>query len=143
MSQAMNGEERQAFLAVSRVGVIAVAVPDAAPLATPMWYDYQPGGLITFLTDRASRKAATIRQAGQLTLCVHADDPPYRYVSVSGPVVEIQESITEAERISFASRYLGPDGGARYVAARRASTARMIAFRVRPERWLTQDQSKQ
>lgn len=142
MPQAMSGGEREAFLAAPRVGIIAVPVDGGPPLVTPMWYDYAPGGLITFVTARASRKAAAIRAAGQLTLCVHTDEVPYRYVSVSGPVAEIQDSITEAQRIAFAARYLGAEGGARYVADRRGTTALMMALRVRPERWLTQDQSK-
>ena len=107
-----------------------------------MWYDYRPGGPIKFITSRHSRKAAAIRAAGRITMCVHTDKVPYRYVSVSGAVAEIQETVTSRERCEFASRYLGAEGGARYVAEREAATTEMIAIKVRPDRWLTQDQSR-
>jgi PPOX class probable F420-dependent enzyme len=138
---AMGATTREAFLAEVRVAVVVVAAPDGPPLAMPMWYGYAPGGSITLVTSRHSRKARALRAAAEVGLCVHDDTSPYRYVSVWGPVTEVRESITEAERVAFAARYLGAEGGARYVADRRGSTADMIAIIIRPARWLTQDQS--
>jgi nitroimidazol reductase NimA-like FMN-containing flavoprotein (pyridoxamine 5'-phosphate oxidase superfamily) len=138
---AMSAAVRETFLAQVRVAVVVAAVPAEPPLAMPMWYGYPPGGSITLVTSRHSRKAAALRAAAEVGLCVHDDTPPYRYVSVWGPVTEVRESISEAERIAFAARYLGAEGGTRYVAARRDSTADMIAITIRPSRWLTQDQS--
>ena len=63
MSQAMSPKEREAFLAAARVGVLVVASSGEPPLALPMWYDYEPGGLISFITARDSSKAAAIRGA--------------------------------------------------------------------------------
>lgn len=49
MSFAMSAGEREQFLAGLHVGVLSVAVNGAgeaagsrAPLAVPVWYDYQP-----------------------------------------------------------------------------------------------------
>jgi nitroimidazol reductase NimA-like FMN-containing flavoprotein (pyridoxamine 5'-phosphate oxidase superfamily) len=49
MSQAMTAAAREKFLAAAWVGVLAVASDAGPQLVTPMWYDYAPGGLITFI----------------------------------------------------------------------------------------------
>jgi hypothetical protein len=64
---------------------------------------------------RRSRKATAIRAAGRFGLCVQDDSPPYRYVSVEGPVVSEDEA-DPAERLAMARRYLGSADGNRYVA---------------------------
>jgi hypothetical protein len=100
-----------------------------------------PDGLLTVLTGRRSRKAAAIRAAGRFGLCVQDASPPYRYVSVEGPLVA-EEDLDEAERLAMARRYLGPAGGDRYIADNPDPHHKHVAFRMRPETWFTQDQSK-
>ena len=91
------------------------------------------------LTGRRSRKAAAIRAAGRFGLCVQDDSPPYRYVSVEGPVVR-EEELDPVERLAMARRYLGAVGGDRYVAENPDRGRENVAFRMRPEHWLSQDQ---
>jgi nitroimidazol reductase NimA-like FMN-containing flavoprotein (pyridoxamine 5'-phosphate oxidase superfamily) len=68
---AMSAAEREEFLADVHVGVLSAAIGTAGQtLAVPVWYSYQPGGLLTVLTGRRSRKAAAIRAAGRFGLCV-------------------------------------------------------------------------
>jgi len=93
------------------------------------------------LTGRLSRKAAAVRAAGRFSLCVQDGCPPYRYVSVEGPVVS-EEELDPAERLAMARRYLGAAGGDRYVADNPDPGRGNVAFRMRPERWLSQDQGK-
>jgi hypothetical protein len=69
-------------------------------------------GLLTVLTGRHSRKAAAMRSAGRFSLCAQETRPPYRYVSVEGPVVG-EEELDPAERLAMARRYLGAEGAAR------------------------------
>ncbi len=139
---AMSAAERENFLAEVHVGVLSAAVGTAGrTLAVPVWYSYQPGGLLTVLTGRRSRKAAAIRVLGRFGLCVQDDNPPYRYVSVEGPVVS-EEELDHAERLAMARRYLGTPGGDRYVADNPDPGHKNVAFRMRPERWLSQDQGK-
>jgi hypothetical protein len=108
----MNAAEREEFLAGVHVGVLSAAVGKTGrTLAVPVWYSYQPGGLLTVLTGRRSRKAGAIHAAGRFGLCVQDDSPPYRYVSVEGPVVS-EEELDPAERLAMARRYLGSAGGA-------------------------------
>ena len=139
---AMSVAEREKFLSGVHIGVVSAALGTAGrTLAVPVWYSYQPGGLLTVLTGRRSRKAAAIRSAGRFGLCVQDDSPPYRYVSVEGPVVG-EEDLDPAERLAMARRYLGAEGGARYVADNPDPERQNVAFRMRPERWLSQDQGK-
>jgi PPOX class probable F420-dependent enzyme len=138
----MSAAEREEFLAEVHVGVLSAAVGTAGrTLAMPVWYSYQPGGLLTVLTGRRSRKAAVIRAAGRFSVCVQDDSPPYRYVSVEGPVVS-EEELDPTERLMMARRYLGPAGGDRYVTANPDPGQQNMVFRMRPEHWLSQDQGK-
>src|SRR5262249_17763520 len=139
---AMSTAEREGFLADVHVGVLCTAFGTTGQtLAVPVWYSYQPGGLLTVLTGRRSRKAAAIRAAGRFGLCVHDDSPPYRYVSVEGPVVG-EEELDPAERLAMARRYLRTAGGDRYIADNPDPGGKNVAFRMRPEHWLSQDQGK-
>jgi PPOX class probable F420-dependent enzyme len=142
MSFAMSVTEREEFLAGVHVGVLSAAAGTAGQtLAVPVWYSYQPGGLLIVLTGRQSRKAAAIRAAGRFSLCAQDDHLPYRYVSVEGPVVS-EEELDPAERLAMARRYLGAEGGDRYVSDNPDPERHNVAFRMRPEHWLSQDQSQ-
>jgi PPOX class probable F420-dependent enzyme len=140
MPNRMSAAGREEFLAEMRVGVLTtVAGEDGRTLAVPVWYSYQPGGLLTVLTGRRTRKAEAIRAAGRFSVCVQDDSPPYRYVSVEGPVVG-EDELDTAERLAMARRYLGTAGGDRYVAENPDPGHENIAFRMRPQHWLGQDQ---
>jgi PPOX class probable F420-dependent enzyme len=135
----MSRQEREEFLAGLHVGVLSVASQDGGgPLAVPVWYTYAPGGTVNVSTGRGTRKAAAIVAAGRFTLCAQDENPPYKYVSVEGPVAI--EDATEAERRELARRYLGAEGGDAYIAANPGGGE--IMLRMAPERWLTADYSK-
>jgi len=132
----MSPAEREQFLAGVHVGVLSVASGDGAgPLAVPVWYTYQPGGTVNVSTGRGTRKARAIAAAGRFSLCAQDERPPYRYVTVEGPV--LIEDATDAERLELARRYLGTEGGDAYLAATPGGTQVMI--RMTPERWLSAD----
>jgi nitroimidazol reductase NimA-like FMN-containing flavoprotein (pyridoxamine 5'-phosphate oxidase superfamily) len=135
----MTREEREAFLAEPYVGVLSVtAEPDRAPLTTPVWYEYQPGGLVKVITAPGQRKVRLIEEAGRFALCAQvADVDDYRYVSVEGPVTEIRPA-SKQERFDMAARYLA-DRAADYVKATEESAANDISIFMRPERWNTFD----
>jgi PPOX class probable F420-dependent enzyme len=136
MPESMSRAEREEFLAGVHVGVLSVASADGrGPLAVPVWYSYQPGGTVNVSTGRGTRKARAIMAAGRFSLCAQDERPPYRYVTVEGPVVI--EDATEAERIALARRYLGPEEGDAYIAANPGGTQVMI--RMTPEHWLSVD----
>jgi len=143
MPFAMSTAEREQFLAGLHVGVLSVAAPpgeDRAPLAVPVWYDYQ-AGQVSVITGRSSRKGLAVRAAGRMSLCAQDEQPPYRYVSVEGPVVI--EDLDPAERLAMARRYLGTEGGDQYVASNPDPAGENIMIRMRPEHWLSVDYGKQ
>jgi nitroimidazol reductase NimA-like FMN-containing flavoprotein (pyridoxamine 5'-phosphate oxidase superfamily) len=141
-STAMTREEREAFLADVHVGIISINDPGRTPLTVPIWYSYEPGGLLTILTGRDSRKATLIRKEMELSLCVQTETGLYKYVSVEGPVVEIEDEVDPAERKAMAYRYLLPKVADSYLAGTAERDEEDIAVRMRPRRWLTVDYNK-
>jgi nitroimidazol reductase NimA-like FMN-containing flavoprotein (pyridoxamine 5'-phosphate oxidase superfamily) len=130
----MSKDERDAFLAGVHVALLAVDEPGRGPLALPVWYEYVDGA-IEFGLDRDSRKAQLLRAAGRATITVQDEAPPYKYVSVEGPV-EIVDRPRDVLRV--ASRYLGPDFGAWY-AKENPPTESSVVVRLLPEHWRAQD----
>lgn len=142
MSLRMTTEEREAFLAGLHVGVFSVERPGRAPLATPVWYAYEPGGLVSIITGTDTVKGRLVAEAGRFSLCAQDETPPYRYVTVEGPV-ETTESVDPEERKAMAYRYLGEEFGNAYLEATAGAAHGEVALRMRPERWLTVDYHKQ
>jgi nitroimidazol reductase NimA-like FMN-containing flavoprotein (pyridoxamine 5'-phosphate oxidase superfamily) len=146
MSLVMTREERERFLADVHVGVISIAEEERGPLAVPIWYAYEPGGELRIITERDSRKGRLLAKAGRFSLCAQTEDPPYRYVSVEGPIVAIDPADTERDARPMARRYLGETLGDRYIAATSGDGAERgssVLVRMRPERWLTVDYAKE
>jgi hypothetical protein len=114
MALTMTKEEREAFLADVHVAVISVAEDGHGPLVIPIWSSYEPG----------------------------TETPPYKYVSVEGPIVAVEAADLERDRRPLARRYLGTERGDRYIESTRDVVGNVLV-RMRPERWLTVDYAKQ
>lgn len=141
-STAMTKDEREAFLAGVHVGIISINEAGRAPLTVPIWYSYEPGGLVTILTGRDSRKTELIHKEMEFSLCVQTETGLYKYVSVSGPVVAIEDKLDREERKAMAHRYLPPKTAESYLAGTADRDELDIAIRMQPRRWLTVDYSK-
>jgi len=141
----MTKAEREEFLAGLHVGIISIAEPGRGPLSVPIWYGYEPGGELWIVTEASSRKGRLLKQAGRFSLCAQTEQPPYKYVSVEGPITSITSSDVERDERSLAHRYLGADFGDRYIEATGGAAARAnnILVKLRPEHWLTVDYAKQ
>ena len=141
MSSVMSVEQREQFLAQVHVGVFAVEEEGRGPLAVPVWYLYEPGGEILIWTGAQSRKVRMLEKAGRFSFCVQDENPPYRFVSVEGPVVEIGPASLEELVRPLAVRYLGEEAAESYLES--MGGARGIAgdytIRMRPERWYSAD----
>ncbi len=138
----MNKQDREAFLADVHVGIVSIADGDRGPLTVPIWYDYEPGGDVVFLTGRKSRKGRLIENASRLTLVAQTETPPYKYVTVEGPFT-VEQSQTERDLRPMARRYLGEAGGDAYVKQMGGGDERdSILVRLKPERWLSVDYSQ-
>ena len=139
MPEKMTQKEREAFLAEPHIGILSIADGARGPLTIPIWYEYEPQeNLIWMTTGGVSRKGKLLKRAERISLCVHSEEPHYKYVSIEGPI-----SI-EAANIDTDTRHLADVRGDAYVSAMRAFMERSepILVRMRPERWLTFDSSK-
>jgi uncharacterized protein len=145
MSLQMTKAEREAFLAGVHVGVLSIPEPGRGPLSAPVWYGYEPGGVLWLVTESESRKGRLLHPGGRVSLCAQSEKPPYSYVSVEGPIVSIAPSELERDERPLAHRYLGREQGDRYIEATGGTAARAesLLVRVRPERWLSVDYSKE
>lgn len=135
----MSQSERERFLAALHVGVLSIPNPNAAPLAVPIWYAYQPGGEIEVLTGPTSQKGRLLSEGVPVTLVAQQEALPYKYVSVEGTVSGIRPG-THEDTLSMAVRYLGDEQGRGYAEANAGNTSVLVS--IRPERWLTVDYAK-
>jgi hypothetical protein len=140
----MTKPEREAFLGETHIAVISVADGTRGPLTVPVWYAYVAGRDVRFVTGGGSRKAALIGRAGRIGLCVQTETPPYKYVSIEGPVVVGEPIDFERDVRQVAHRYLGREMGEAYLqmSAGDSSQGANVLVRLTPERWFSVDYSK-
>src|SRR5215468_3264159 len=143
MALTMTRMEREAFLADVHVGIISIAEEGRGPLTVPVWYVYVPGGELWLVTGKNSHKGRLLTDAQRLSLCVQTETPPYRYVSVEGPITAIEAVDVERDLRPLAHRYLGAAEGDSFVEQMRGGQAENILVRMWPERWLTADYAKE
>lgn len=139
----MTHTERQAFLAEVHIAVLSVQQQERGPLSIPVWYTYEPGGTVNVITGEDSKKGVLIRASRRFSLCVQSETPPYKYVSIEGPVVEFGKPVDTLERRDMAHRYLGEEFGDLYLQATEGDTVNSVVFRMAPETWFTADFAKQ
>jgi PPOX class probable F420-dependent enzyme len=138
MSLALSRSECEKFLAETPVGVFCVAEEGRGPIAVPVWYAYVPGGDVAFVTGETTRKIPLLRKAGRATFCVQDERPPFRYVTVEGPV-RIERADTEPIVREEALRYVGPARAAAYLEKSAADRAHEVVVRLTPKRWYSAD----
>ena len=83
---AMSQKEKEAYLADLHVGVLAINEPGLGPLTVPIWYDYTPGGRLWMITGTESRKGRLLKMGERVSLAAQSEAPPYKYVSIEGPL---------------------------------------------------------
>lgn len=137
MSFDMTKEQRETFLADLHVGIIGVAARGRGPYLFPVWYLYEPGGDITFVTNKGTKKVDLFKKTGRFSLLVQDEQPPYKYVAVEGPIISIEEADHEIDLSPIARRYLGDEGGDDYVIETAGEEEVMV--RMHPERWSSAD----
>ncbi len=144
MSHTMTKAEREAFLADVHVGVVAISEPGRGPLAVPVWYDYEPGGVVWFVTPRESRKGPLVEVGKRISLCVQTEERPYKYVSIEGPVISAESADIDEHMRPMAQRYLGEAQGRDYAEDKRAAFegGTRVVVLVSPERWFSVDYGK-
>jgi PPOX class probable F420-dependent enzyme len=135
----MSVAEREAFLAEPHVAVLTIARPDGqAPLAAPVWYEYEPGGDVVMTIGAGSEKAALLQRSSMASLCAQTEVLPYRFVTVAGPVA-VEPADDDARR-RIAARYLPADLVDGYLAS--GDPADMRTVRLTPRSWRSNDFGK-
>jgi PPOX class probable F420-dependent enzyme len=137
----MSKQEREDFLAGTHIGVLAVNSDGGAPVVTPIWYSYEPGGDVVVTTDTASNKADALRRSQHASLCVQTEAAPYQYVVVEGPVT-ITDGVEDDWRRGVARRYLGEAVGDAYIETTMDEVRTAITVRLSPQKWRTTDYNK-
>jgi PPOX class probable F420-dependent enzyme len=141
MPKVMSRDERETFLAGVHVGVLSVgSVDDRGPLVTPVWYSYEPGGDVQFMTGPETRKAQLIARTGRATLLAQDEGAPYRYVSVEGPVEPGSRPDEEWIR-ALHHRYLGPEQDDVVYEATKDVLGDEVVYHLQPEHWNSSDYS--
>ena len=139
LKREMTEKEKKEFLADLHVGILSLNDNSKGPLTAPIWYDYKPDGELWFITGPNSRKGKLLKQGVRLSLVAQDEEPPYKYVSIEGPVVSIERA-SKDHLLSMAIRYLGDEGGKKYT--QNSQTNIGVIVRVKPERWLSVDYGK-
>ncbi len=133
----MSKATREAFLADVHVGVFCVNREGDAPLASPVWYLYEPGGDVQVVVGESSQKAALVKAAGRASLCAQQEGLPYRFVTVEGNATF--DKADRDLRFKVAARYLGDELATRYV--EQTNDRGNVLVRITPDRWRTNDYS--
>lgn len=142
MSIVMSEQERQEFLAGVHVGIVSISEAGRGPVTVPVWYDYEPGGDVWFVTPADSRKAGLLDEGARISLCAQSEELPPKYVSVEGPVTVDPASVPEHLE-PIAQRYLGAELGAAYIeGSRNEDSPDEVVVRIQPERWYSADFAK-
>ncbi len=135
----MSQDEREGFLAGLHVGVMSIERADGPPLTVPVWYDYEPGGEVTIIMGEGSIKNILLQRAQRFSLCAQDESPPYKYVSVEGPLGGTRPADAQADTKPMAIRYLGEELGTAYAAN---DSGGSVVVTMTPERWFTVDYAK-
>lgn len=144
MARLLTEQEREQFLAGLHVGLLSVTGESGRPpLAMPVWYSYQPGGMLSFFTGtqgRKARKIELIQKAGVLSLSVQREEFPYKYVTVEGTVVKTDQPPPAEQMLSIVRRYLPEEAAQAFVTMELARPGNaLVIYTVRPDRWWTGD----
>jgi hypothetical protein len=130
----MTADEIDEFLATPRDAVLSVILPSGRAMGTPVWFRWVDG-VARFQSPSTSAKTRAIRATRRASLCVHDQPLPLaRYVTLEGPVVEVEFHVDRDIRIA-AEHYLG-DGAPDFMAKIEAALAagrRWASFELHPE----------
>ncbi len=106
MTRAMTPDERQSFLSGMHVGIFSVPQDSIGPLSLPAWYAYTSGEPVRIFLPVGDPRTPLLRSLPRAALCVQDEMPPYRYVSIEGPVAALVPVQREQEYWPLILRYL-------------------------------------
>jgi PPOX class probable F420-dependent enzyme len=113
---------------------VATLMPDGTPQSTPVWIDYDSSAEeLLFNTVRGRRKERNLREKPAVAVSMTDPDDPYRFLTVRGEVVALEEAGAVEHIHELARRYMDVS---EYPNLDDETGARVIA-RVRPDHVVT------
>ena len=129
----MTVEQHDAFLREPRIATLATLTRDGAPVAIPIWYEWD-GTRAKMFTGRTSPKVARIRRDGRVCLTVaEPTGVPEAWVAIEG-IASIEEGTGFALAERLAPRYYTPEKAERTLVAWRRSAEEWVTIIVEPSR---------
>jgi hypothetical protein len=89
---------------------------------------------------RGTVKDKALRAAGRFSLVTQSEAVPYQYVTAEGPIVGDDAPPTREQALRIAGRYLSEPQARAYVDSALDENALLV--RMKPEKWLSNDQRK-
>ncbi len=128
-----------AFLAETRVAVIATVGEDGSPRTAPIWFlwDAEEGTPILF-TGRGTKKWRNIEANPRVSLCVDHREPPYAAVILDGRAEEVTGRSLYDDVRRMAVAYYGEAAGLAFAERYRGERPEVAHFRIVPDRVIRQ-----
>jgi PPOX class probable F420-dependent enzyme len=93
-------DEKRAF------AFLGTLMTDGRPQVTPVWFNTSEN-LILINSAKGRVKDKNMRARPNVTLCISDPTNPYRYLQISGQVVEITEAGADAHIDALSNKYTG------------------------------------
>jgi PPOX class probable F420-dependent enzyme len=129
----MSPDQRQEFLAPTRIAVLGTINADGTPALNPVWYAFEDG-VFRVVLPTSSYYAKNVLRDPRISICVQHEQPPYKGVVAHGKAVVEGEG---AEAVGaflrrLAIRYFGEHEGNKYADGNSGSGDILVS--LRPER---------
>ena len=131
MPKMTDAEWREFVAAGTRTGKLATTRRDGSPHVVPVWFVLD-GDDFVFNTGAGTIKGRSLVRNGWASMCVDDQEPPFSFVTVSGPVTistDLDLMLPFATRI--AARYMGEPLGEQF--GRRNAVDGELLVRLRAE----------
>jgi PPOX class probable F420-dependent enzyme len=127
----MSRDEWHAFVSEgTRTGKLATVRADGSPHVVPIWF-VRDGDDLVFNTGADTVKGRNLRREGRASLCVDDENPPFSFVSVTGPVTRTSDPGELLHwATTIASRYMGPERAEQF--GRRNAVPGELVVRLHP-----------
>ena len=131
MPKMTDAEWREFVAAGTRTGKLATTRRDGRPHVVPIWFVLD-GDDFVFNTGEGTIKGRALVRSGWASICVDDQEPPYSFVTASGPVTistDLDLMLPLATRIG--ARYMGEHLGEQF--GRRNAVEGELLVRLRAE----------
>jgi len=129
----MTAQQRDAFLGEPRSATLSTLTRDGAPVAIPIWYEWD-GARARMFTGRNSPKVARIRRDGRVCLTVaEPTGVPEAWVAIEGAAA-IEEGTGYALAERLAPRYYTSEQAARTLEEWGCIADEWVTFVIEPSR---------